>query len=584
MASAEVTHRKDVLHMNVPIPVGVDVALCFVYELPRRRRSRVFGNVSLPPRRPHKEQEELRNPQAAGGTISRPLLAELPTERFEDRAYALRSSSVTFKIDALLAPSSRDQPGPRACEVVIPLRRGEVCVRYVEDKQQLQLAARTEGCVRDSCREDVNVSGAYIITRPVGHLSALSVEYVHELVKMMSMDTLVVVAFGPDWYRDADRKAIHHHRLSDNCESSQYNFRQLFREVSATIPPEEPMKKRNVVFAGCGGITGAWMNAVKAFPDVKIVGLCDLSASSIDAFSERWKVSPVSAGDDLERVIRESGADTVFDCTVPSAHHAVTKTSLAAGCDVLGEKPMASSLDEAVDMVTAARNAGKTYAVIQNRRYLPGIRRFRQAIGEAAIGALTTLDVDFYIGAHFGGFRADMNHVLLLDMAIHTFDQARFLSGADAEYVYAADWNPAGSWYRHGASAVAFFEMSGGVRCTYRGSWCAGGCNTSWEGQWRATGTTGTLLWDGDSVLSGERDAGGTALIHDFAAVDVPPEAPIEHTGHAGVIRDFLDSLHAGRTPGTDCTDNVKSVAMVLAAVESAEAGKRVKVWREAHT
>ncbi|TVQ28574.1 MAG: gfo/Idh/MocA family oxidoreductase [Spirochaetaceae bacterium] len=344
------------------------------------------------------------------------------------------------------------------------------------------------------------------------------------------------------------------------------------------------MEKRKVVFAGCGGITRAWMTAVQNFADVEVVGLCDLSASSIDAFRERWKVDPVSAGDNLERVIRESGADTVFDCTVPSAHPSVTKASLAAGCDVLGEKPMAPSLEEALEMVAAARAAGRTYAVIQNRRYLPGIRRFRQAIGETSIGPLTTLDVDFYIGAHFGGFRSEMDHVLLLDMAIHTFDQARFLSGADAEYVYASDWNPAGSWYRHGANAVAFFEMSGGVRCTYRGSWCAEGHNTSWEGQWRATGTTGTLLWDGGSGLTGEHDAGGEELIHDFAAVDVPPEVPLDYTGHAGVIRDFLDSLHTGRTPMTDCTDNVKSVAMVLAAVESAETGKRVKVWKETRT
>jgi predicted dehydrogenase len=344
---------------------------------------------------------------------------------------------------------------------------------------------------------------------------------------------------------------------------------------------EELMTRRKVVFAGCGGITGAWMNAIQGFDDVEIVGLCDLSAASIDAFKERWKVEPVSSGDDLDRVIRDSGADTVFDCTIPAAHPTVTQTALGLGCDVLGEKPMAPSLDEALSMVAAARTAGKTYAVIQNRRYLASIRRFRQAIVDAAIGPLTTLDVDFYIGAHFGGFRAEMDHVLLLDMAIHTFDQARFISGADAEYVFASDWNPSGSWYSHGANAVAFFEMSGGVRCTYRGSWCAEGLNTSWEGQWRATCETGTVLWNGASEVTGQREAGGENLIHDFAPVDVAGEVALDHTGHAGVIREFLDSLHAGRKPMTDCTDNVKSIAMVLAAVESAETGKRVKVWKE---
>ncbi len=341
------------------------------------------------------------------------------------------------------------------------------------------------------------------------------------------------------------------------------------------------MEKRRVCLTGCGGIAGAWMNAAKDFDDVEFVGLCDLERERIDAFADRWELTPRSSGDDLARVIAESGADTVFDCTVPGAHRSVTETALRAGCDVLGEKPMATTLAEARSMVATARETGRTYAVIQNRRYLPSIRRYRDAIRGADIGPLTTLDVDFYIGAHFGGFRAEMDHVLLVDMAIHTFDQARYLSGEDAEYVYAADWNPSGSWFSHGASAVAFFEMTGGVRCTYRGSWCSEGLNTSWEGSWRAVCERGSIAWDGAAAVSAEREAGGEALIHDFEPVPVADEEPMAATGHAGVIRDFLDALRAGTKPMTDCTDNIRSVAMVLAAVESAETGRRVKVWRE---
>lgn len=341
------------------------------------------------------------------------------------------------------------------------------------------------------------------------------------------------------------------------------------------------MQQRKVVFAGCGGISGAWMNAVKEFDDVRIVGLVDLDPQRVSAFAQKWQVKPVAAGADLEKVIRDSGADTVFDCTVPAAHPVVTRTALSCGCDVLGEKPMAPSLEEAVSMVDAAKKTGRTFAVIQNRRYLPSIRRYRRAIAEAGVGELTTLDADFYLGAHFGGFRAEMDHVLLLDMAIHTFDQARYICGADAEYVYATDWNPSGSWYRHGANAVAAFEMTRDVRFTYRGSWCAEGLNTSWEGAWRATCRTGSLTWDGAGNVRGEREAGGGNLVHSFASLDIPDEEPLQWSGHAGVIREFLDSLHAGRKPMTDGTDNIKSIAMVLAAVESAETGRRVKVWKE---
>ena len=76
-------------------------------------------------------------------------------------------------------------------------------------------------------------------------------------------------------------------------------------------------------------------------------------------------------------------------------------------------------------MITAARAAGRLHAVIQNRRFLPGIRRIKAAL--PLIGELTAVHVDFFIGAHFGGFRDQMQHVLLLDMAIHTFDAARWI-------------------------------------------------------------------------------------------------------------------------------------------------------------
>lgn len=229
-------------------------------------------------------------------------------------------------------------------------------------------------------------------------------------------------------------------------------------------------------------------------------------------------------------------------------------------------------------MLDAAQKSGKTYAVMQNRRYLDPIVRFRQLLVSHAIGALTTINADFYVGAHFGGFRDETEHVLLLDMAIHSFDQARYLSGADPVSVYCHEWNPSGSWYRHGASAMAIFEMSNGVVFNYRGSWCAEGLNTSWECAWRAVGEKGTAVWDGHDSINAECVAGTDGFIREQQPVPIPEIPKLAHVGHAGVIYDVLDSVKAGRTPQTICTDNIKSLAMVHAAIESATTGKKVTI------
>jgi predicted dehydrogenase len=249
------------------------------------------------------------------------------------------------------------------------------------------------------------------------------------------------------------------------------------------------------------------------------------------------------------------------------------------GCHLLGEKPLADSLANARKMVRAAAKVGRTHAVMQNRRYLPEIRVVRELIAAERLGPLTTLSSDFFIGAHFGGFREQMSHVLLLDMAIHTFDAARLLCGADPVSVYCKEWNPAGSWYAHGASAVAVFTMSNGVVYTYRGSWCAEGLRTAWESTWHGIGTRGSFRWDGYRDFKAQEVASVASPFSNVADLAPLPfanaTAPI---GHGGLIAEFVRCVREGRTPETASSDNIKSLAMVLAAIESAEKGREVKV------
>ena len=81
----------------------------------------------------------------------------------------------------------------------------------------------------------------------------------------------------------------------------------------------------------------------------------------------------------------------------------------------------------------------------------------RTSHGSGAIGDLVAVHSDFFIGAHFGGFRDVMDHVLILDMTIHSFDQVRFITGRNAERVYCHEWTPRHSWHKHGPSASAIF-------------------------------------------------------------------------------------------------------------------------------
>jgi predicted dehydrogenase len=164
-------------------------------------------------------------------------------------------------------------------------------------------------------------------------------------------------------------------------------------------------------------------------------------------------------------------------------------------------------------------------------------------------------------------------------MAIHTFDAARYIIGTQPQAVYCHETNPKGSWYAHGASAYAIFEFEENVTYTYRGSWCAQGLRTSWESAWRVIGEHGTLTWDGHDTFKAERELQTSGLLRDAEAIPVPPLAPDARIGgHEGVMRDFVEAVRTGAVPETVNSENIKSLAMVFAAIDSAKARQRVSV------
>lgn len=338
----------------------------------------------------------------------------------------------------------------------------------------------------------------------------------------------------------------------------------------------------NATLVGCGAMSKGWLKALRDTPflaeNVRMTGFVDLDPNLARVRACEFGWTDAIASDDLSAVLAATGPDLVFDIVVPPARQSVVETALRHGCHVLSEKPMAETLQSAQALIRLASDTGRVHGIVQNRRWLPGIRRARALLATGALGDLTAVHCDFFIGAHFGGFRDTMDHVLLMDMAVHTFDAARFLTGQDATAVYCRETNPRGSWYAHGAAADALFDLTGGVSMTYRGSWAAEGANTAWEASWRVIGTKGTLLWDGNEGFTAQVVDGDEGFMRALRTVDVPPLPAPMAEGHAGVIADFVAAILDGTPPLTPGTDNIKSLAMVLSAIESAQTGRRISL------
>jgi predicted dehydrogenase len=281
------------------------------------------------------------------------------------------------------------------------------------------------------------------------------------------------------------------------------------------------------VLAGAGLVAQFWLPALHA-QGVEVVGV-------IEPEPDRHP--------ELPRVTGFEDADLAIVLTPPALHDTTIASALDAGCHVLCEKPLSLTLAGARASVARAARAGRTLAVMQNRRYQPGLIALR----EADIGALVLLAADLFLARPFAGTYVH-SHPLLHELAVHAFDAARFVAGADAVAVTCAELDPPNSPFAGPAVAVATFELANGALFSYRGSWVAPGHETSYDGTWRASGSTGTALWDGAA----------------------------EDTGHAACLRDLLDAIRSGRPAPTDGADNLHTLAMVIAAERSARERRRV--------
>jgi predicted dehydrogenase len=335
--------------------------------------------------------------------------------------------------------------------------------------------------------------------------------------------------------------------------------------MTAFAPLADRDQPVEFLLAGAGQMGRAWLQTLHESPEVRVVGIADLDLALAERAGMEIFGEAIATDTSVARLAARTGAQALLNATVPEAHHPVNTEALDAGLHVLCEKPLAPTVATALRTAAAARRSSRLLMVSQSRRYIYTLAAFRDSLRH--LGELGFVAAEMYRAPHFGGFRDRMQHVLLVDMAIHTFDAARYLFGGDAVAVYCEEFNPGWSWYDGAAAATAVFEMSGERRFTYSGSWCSPGFETSWNGRWRASGAGGTATWDGDGPPNLD------LLDEASPAPDADRDAP---EGIAGALAEFVAAIRTGSSPTGEAVQNIGSLAMVEAAVRSAERGQRV--------
>jgi predicted dehydrogenase len=281
----------------------------------------------------------------------------------------------------------------------------------------------------------------------------------------------------------------------------------------------------------------------------------------------------------LEEALASVECDAVLVASPPHTHHAVAKAALEAGKHVLCEKPLATSLEDAFDLVEAADRVQRVLMVSQNYRYNAPFRAVQRLVMEGELGELASIRINCLRDTRTlfspEDFRYAMRHPYVLDMSIHHFDLIRAATGRDVRSVYARSWRVPDSPFVNDPAVAALIDLEDGVPVVYEGDWATHEPETSWNGDWEIVGKAGRLLWSGST---GDRGT-GEVVVQRWGAEPRPVEQPhLEFVEREATLQALREAIESGEPPETAAADNVKSLAAMLGCVRSIESGEPVDV------
>jgi predicted dehydrogenase len=336
-----------------------------------------------------------------------------------------------------------------------------------------------------------------------------------------------------------------------------------------------------MIQVGVGAWGASWASRVAASPHWELAALVDADGAQLERVGDKVGVDASKRYGELTAALGDAEADAVLVVAPPPVHGPLTLEALDAGLHCLVEKPLSPSIGEARELVKRADEAGKALMASQNYRFGHGYRTVEEQVRSGAIGRVEAIQVDFRRTPLFHGFRLEMEEPLLIDMAVHHLDQARgLLEGRPAE-VRARSFNPSWSAFAGNASAHVEIVADDGAVVAYSGTWAGRGPETTWDGDWFLQGSGGALAWSGDDVRvygpAPERPGRIARRLGRREGRRIPLVS-LPEVERAGVLAEFASAILEGREPETSGRDNLLTLELVFAAVESAAKGAPVRL------
>jgi len=327
----------------------------------------------------------------------------------------------------------------------------------------------------------------------------------------------------------------------------------------------------------------AHMETIKTLDSAQLRGICDIDKERLNSAAKEF--GGVATYTDYREILQRDDIDAIIVATPDQLHAEHTIGSLEAGKHVLCEKPMALTLEDCKAMVDSAEKTGNKLMIGQICRYAPGFMITKRLIDEGEIGELFFVESEY---AHdysripgVGGWRIEpvkLRHPII-GGGCHAVDLLRWIAGDPFEVTAYANRKVLRQWPVDDCT-VAIMRFPNDVIGKV---FTSVGCKRAYTMRSVFYGDKGTIIADNHSpfiTIYKDQYKQGEQLFTRVPDQKISMNYPVSINSHNIVaeIGEFIDIIKQDLPVLTDGRQGAATVAVCLAAVESAAKGKSVKV------
>jgi UDP-N-acetylglucosamine 3-dehydrogenase len=314
------------------------------------------------------------------------------------------------------------------------------------------------------------------------------------------------------------------------------------------------LKKLGVAVIGTGQWGKNHARVYKELPSTELIAICDVNLERAKAMGTQHGVKAYS---DSTEMLKDKSIEAVNVCTWSTILAQEAMKALNAGKHVLVEKPMATTPQQAEELVKKSEENGLHLTVGFLMRFIPGLQLIRKSVENKKIGELVCVTAKRV--SQWPERIGDVG--VVKDTAIHDIDVMRFISNSDPISVYA----------KMGSMRIKKFEDYAHIMLTYDN-----GESAFIESNWLTPYKTRSLTATGSEAIM-RLDYITQDLWIEQKTETVQPRLPFQEPLKAE-IQHFVECIVEKKKPIVSGEDGVKALTVATAAMESSAKNKAIQL------